>query len=202
MATKHQSNIYLYILSLLPIIIVTPARVGCGLILILLLNLTMILGTTIRFFMNKIETGNTDRLILLSFMVFFTIIYKRLLVIFSPVLGIMLSFALFFVPLSSLCLDLLFGREKYDSPKVFGINMIYSGCFSLFLFLFYICRELLAFGSISIPVKSGIKAFRYFPWHSDFWATIPGGFILIAIVFVLVIFIDKRLDSIRSAKCK
>lgn len=202
MATKHQSNIYLYILSLLPIIIVTPARVGCGLILILLLNLTMILGTTIRFFMNKIETGNTDRLILLSFMVFFTIIYKRLLVIFSPVLGIMLSFALFFVPLSSLCLDLLFGREKYDSPKVFGINMIYSGCFSLFLFLFYICREFLAFGSISIPVKSGIKAFRYFPWHSDFWATIPGGFILIAIVFVLVIFIDKRLDSIRSAKYK
>ena len=92
MATKHQSNIYLYILSLLPIIIVTPARVGCGLIIILLLNLTMILGTTIRFFMNKIETGNTDRLILLSFMVFFTIIYKRLLVIFSPVLGIMLSF--------------------------------------------------------------------------------------------------------------
>ena len=200
MPTKHQKNIYLYILSLLPMIIVIPSRVGCSLIMILLLNLSMILGTTIRFFMNKIETGNTDKLILLSFLIFLTIIYKRLLTIFSPVLGIMLSLALYFIPLSTLCLDYLFSKDNYDSPKVFGINMVYSGIYSLFIFLFTLLREFLAFGSISIPTRMGIKALNFFPWHSNFWATVPGGFILIAIIFVIVIFIDKQLDSIRSRR--
>ena len=111
MPTKHQHNIYLYVLSLLPILVVTPARLGCGMIIILFINLSMILGTTLRFFMNKINTGNTDRLVLLLFLLFLTIIYKRLLVIFSPVLGILLSFALYFIPLSSLCLDYLFSKD-------------------------------------------------------------------------------------------
>ena len=159
MPTKHQHNIYLYVLSLLPILLVTPARLGCGMIIVLFINLSMILGTTLRFFMNKIDTGNTDRLVLLLFLLFLTIIYKRLLVIFSPVLGILLSFALYFIPLSSLCLDYLFSKNNYDSPRVFGINMLYSGFFSLFLFLLFILREVFAFGSISIPVKTGIKAF-------------------------------------------
>ncbi len=198
MPTKHQHNIYLYVLSLLPILLVTPARLGCGMIIILLINLSMILGTTLRFFMNKIDTGNTDRLILLLFLLFLTIIYKRLLVIFSPVLGILLSFALYFIPLSSLCLDFLFSKDNYDSPRVFGINMLYSGFFSLFLFLLFILREVLSFGSVSIPVKTGIKAFEFFPWYSSFWATIPGTFILMALIFLIVVFIDKQLDIVRK----
>ena len=200
MPTKHQHNIYLYVLSLLPILVVTPARLGCGMIIILFINLSMILGTTLRFFMNKINTGNTDRLILLLFLLFLTIIYKRLLVIFSPVLGILLSFALYFIPLSSLCLDYLFSKDSYDSPRVFGINMLYSGFFSFFLFLLYILREVLAFGAVSIPVKTGIKAFEFFPWHSTFWATIPGTFILMALIFLIVVFVDKQLDIIRKIK--
>ena len=55
MPTKHQHNIYLYVLSLLPILLVTPARLGCGMIIVLFINLSMILGTTLRFFMNKID---------------------------------------------------------------------------------------------------------------------------------------------------
>ena len=45
MPTKYSKNIFLYILSLIPIIIATPPYLGCGIIIILLLNLLMILGT-------------------------------------------------------------------------------------------------------------------------------------------------------------
>ena len=41
MPTKHQHNIYLYVLSLLPILVVTPARIGCGMIIVLFINLSM-----------------------------------------------------------------------------------------------------------------------------------------------------------------
>ena len=78
--------------------------------------------------------------------------------------------------------------------------MLYSGFFSLFLFLLYILREVLAFGAVSIPVKTGIKAFEFFPWHSTFWATIPGTFILMALIFLIVVFVDKQLDIIRKIK--
>jgi len=198
MSTKYKPNIFLFILSLLPIIIATPARFGCGLVIILLLNLIMILGTTVRFFMSKVSTGNTERLIILLFLIFITIIYKRLLVLFSPILGIILSFALYFVPLSPISLELLVSKDDYSNVHVFGKNMAYSGLYSLVLFFFFIIREFLAYGSISFPVRSGIIPFEYFPWHSSFWATISGGFILISIIYVILMFVDKKLETVRK----
>ena len=202
MPTKYSKNIFLYILSLIPIIIATPPYLGCGIIIILLLNLLMILGTTFRFVTNKFNTEHSDKIILLLFLVFFVIIYKRLLVLFSPILGMMLGFALYFVPLSSLCLDLLFAKDKYDSPKVFGKNMKYSGLFSLALFFFFLFREIISFGSISIPVRNGVKILRFLPWSGSFWATVPGGFIILGIVLALVILIDKNLDKVRNTDIK
>jgi len=200
MPTKYRNSVYMYILSLIPVLIVTPPRLGCGLIMIVLLNLIMILGTTIRFFMNKIDTGNTDRVVLLSFLIFFTIIYKRLIMLFSPILAMLLSFALFFIPISPICLDLLFKNDNYSSPKVFGTNMLSSGIFSLHMFLFFIFREILAYGSISIPVKSGIKALVFIPVSSSFWATLPGTFVLLALILAIIIFVDQKLDVIRRTK--
>ena len=200
MPTKYSKNIFLYILSLLPILISTPPYLGCGIIIILLLNLLMILGTTFRFLTNKFNTEQSDKFMLLLFLVFFVIIYKRLLVLFSPILGMMLGLALYFVPLSSLCLDYLFSNDNYVSSKVFGKNMKQSGLFSLALFVFFLFREIIAFGSISIPVRNGVKVLKFLPWSGSFWATIPGGFIILGIVLAVVILIDKNLDKVRNTK--
>lgn len=200
MSTKYHKNIFLYVLSLLPIIIATPPYVGCCIIIIFFLNLSMILGTTFRFLINKINTGNTEKLLLLAFLIFITIIFKRLLVLFSPVLGMMLSLAVFFIPLSSLFLDYLFSRDDYNLPSVFGKNMKHSGLFSIALFFFFLLREIIAFGSISIPVVKGVKILKFLPWTANFWASIPGAFIIIAILLAIIIFIDKNLDIVRRKK--
>ena len=175
MPTKYSKNIFLYILSLIPIIIATPPYLGCGIIIILLLNLLMILGTTFRFVTNKFNTEHSDKIILL----------------------LVISFLL-----TSSWLDLLFARDKYDSPKVFGQNMKYSGLFSLALFFFFLFREIISFGSISIPVRNGVKILKFLPWSGSFWATVPGGFIILGIVLALVILIDKNLDKVRNTDIK
>ena len=197
MASKYKKNIFLYFLSLIPIIISTPPYLGCVFIIILLINLLMILSTTLRFFTNKMTTGNLDNLLILSFMIFFTITFKRILILFSPVLGMLLGLSIYFVPISSLFFELLTKNENYNSGKVFGVNMSYSGIFSLFLFLFFLIREILAFGSISIPVISGIKSFQFLPIYSLFWGTIPGAFVILAVTLFFVIYIDKKLDIVR-----
>ena len=200
MSTKHNKNLYLYILSLIQIIVTTPPYLGCCIIMILLLNFTMILGTTFRFFVNKINSGNTEKILTLALLIFITIIFKRLLVLFSPVLGIMLSFSIYFVPVSSLCLEHLYSKDDYSSSKVFGQNMKKSGLFSLYLFLFFLFREIMAFGSISIPVVKGIKLLKFLPWSTNFWATIPGTFIILGVILSLILVIDKRFDVVRKSK--
>ena len=200
MTSKHNKNLYLYILSLIPIIVTTPPYLGCCIIMILLLNFTMILGTTFRFFVNKINSGNTEKILTLALLIFITIIFKRLLVLFSPVLGIMLSFSIYFVPVSSLCLEHLYSKDDYSSSKVFGQNMKKSGLFSLYLFLFFLFREIIAFGSISIPVVKGIKLLKFLPWSTNFWATIPGTFIILGVILSLILVIDKRFDVVRKSK--
>ena len=160
----------------------------------------MILGTTFRFFVNKINSGNTEKILTLALLIFITIIFKRLLVLFSPVLGIMLSFSIYFVPVSSLCLEHLYSKDDYSSSKVFGQNMKKSGLFSLYLFLFFLFREIIAFGSISIPVVKGIKLLKFLPWSTNFWATIPGTFIILGVILSLILVIDKRFDVVRKSK--
>ena len=61
-------------------------------------------------------------------------------------------------------------------------------------------REIIAFGSISIPVVKGIKLLKFLPWSTNFWATIPGTFIILGVILSLILVIDKRFDVVRKSK--
>ncbi len=191
----------LYISAFLSIIIPTPARLAYGIIMLFTLNIVMILGTTAKFLIKKLDIEELEPVCLIIFLYAVTIFCKQLLILYSPVIALTLSFALYLIPISSFILGYII-TDREISPKVlYAKNMTASGLFTASALLFYLIRELLAFGSISIPLRKGIHVIQLFSnkisEYTYFFATIPGSFVILAVIVAIYNFIERNVEISR-----
>lgn len=185
---------YTYIAAILSIVIPLPARTGCGLVMIFVVSILMLSCTGLKVLLKKIETGKMESLVLVAFLVFMTIICKEILVLISPALALIMSFAIFLAPVSCFLLGYVIPDRELEK-NIFSVNMISTAIFFVVVLLFFIIRELLAFGSVSLPSRSGIMIFTVFPHYSVFWSTIPGGFLLLFFLFSSMFLVDRKINK-------
>lgn len=196
MSNRVKEKTYLQVIALLGLIIPCPARFGYGLIMALSLIIFIGFLSLMKWGLSKTETGNTNTLILLVFSVFLIILQKKLLGLFSPILEMTLSFALFFIPISSVVVKFILKNTNSDSPKICLFVIKETSIFALKLLGIYGLREIFAYGSISLPVRNGIKVFTFLDRNFVFWGTIPGAFIIMASILAISISIKRRFYSI------
>jgi hypothetical protein len=73
--------------------------------------------------------------------------------------------------------------------------------FSIAAFAFFLCREIIGYGAVSLPAPSGLVEL-VFPFSgvfqtAIFWATIPGAVMLTAIALALATLIYRKLFGIK-----
>ena len=98
---KQKQVLLIYVIAILSMVIPLPARTGCGIIMILFVNLIMFSSTGVKVLLTKIETGKLDTVIIMVFMAAITIICMLLLVFYSLILVFIMSFVIFLAPVSS-----------------------------------------------------------------------------------------------------
>lgn len=194
-------NLIMYIAAFLSVVIPVPARFGWGIIMLFTMNVVMILGTTAKFLIRKLDIRELEPVCLLVFLFSVTIFCKQILIMYSPIAALTLSFSLYLIPISTFILGYILTDKEMDPRVLYAKNMSASGIFTGYALFFYLIRELLAFGSISFPVRKGVHVIRIFsenmPEYTFFFATIPGAFVILAILVAIFAFIERHVDIIR-----
>jgi hypothetical protein len=186
-----------------------PARFSLQIPVFLLFNVLVLSGTLfnrlmVRFHQEKIHTYGT-----IFFAVFVTLLFKRFLVLFSPVIALMLALPLFGVMFCAIKVGDLLDMDA-SSPsgvtrkKVLFTQMKKSLTFSSVALALALLREFLVFRSLSLPSPNGMIVLALprssTPTFSLFWASIPGCLVLFALLFALKSFILHTLSNSQVLK--
>ncbi len=187
--------------AILSFIVPLPSRVAYTLIMLVTVNFVMLSGTALKMFIGKLDLQNLETPLLIIFMISMTLLFKQLIILFSPIIALTIGFVIYLAPVSSfLTGHILEPKENYTS-NMFAVNMRNSGILSGIAALVSIVREFLAYGSFSLPFRDGIHIYKYPFVKSDtlsfFFSTISGALILTGIVVALFFFINRKIEIAR-----
>lgn len=187
--------------AILSFIVPLPSRFAYTLIMLVTVNFVMLSGTALKMFIGKLDLQNLETPLLIIFMISMTLLFKQLIILFSPIIALTIGFVIYLAPVSSfLTGHILEPKENYMS-NMFAVNMRNSGILSGIAALVSIVREFLAYGSFSLPFRDGIHIYKYPFVKSDtlsfFFSTISGALILTGIVVALFFFINRKIEIAR-----
>jgi hypothetical protein len=198
---------FTYIVSLLMLILPAPGRFSCGIVIVLLFNLIVCAGTLFSRAVVLLKLENLYQILMVFFLLCVTIFYRQLLILFSPVLALTLGITLFVTTLCAYEMGNFadFPVEQVQTKEgmrlLLSVNMRKSLTFSLPALGFFLLREIIGYGAISLPAPSGMIEL-VFPFSGVFvlsilWASIPGAIILTAAVLSFAIFVYRTILEIR-----
>ncbi len=206
---KKPNSAHVYLAAMLSILVPAPARFGYTLILVLLTDVTMLIASSLRLGLKKLHINELSNFFLLATMVFLAVLYKILISAWSPLIGMILGFIVYLVPSSSFLVGyILFekqdtnGKPLNENPLV--LNMASALIFTVSGLLFSFFRELISFGTISFPSRDGLVIYKWFKSMSNeytsFFATIPGAFVLLALIFAVITFVVRKINIQRRKR--
>lgn len=112
---------------------------------------------------------------------------------FSPIIALSLSF---YVILSAFTFVLLVSIDRF--PEISGLQTPVLR-FVPFYLVFSALRELLAFGSVSLPARSEILTFPLLPafetYRLGFWGTTGGALILLGLIAWFAKYLNRRVTA-------
>ena len=183
-----KKNLYfVFIAASFALLATAPGRLAYGLPLALELFLLSVSATAFNSLTRKFGLGDLQEILSLSFIIFMATLYKQILVLFSPVIALTLSFLVYIPAASAFLLAEVFSSP---SPSVSDNARLSAkaGAFSLLFFLF---RDVLGYGTISLPVAGGIKELLLFNAYDtgflSFFATIPGSLLILIFCMSLLL---------------
>ncbi len=195
-----KKNLYfLFIAASFALLACAPGRLAYGLPLIVELNLLVLCGTAFANLLRNTELGNLRKILTLSFIVFLTILYKQLLILISPVIALTLSFVLYIPAVSVFLIGSLFSQPAQGISK----NFLASVNFSAFAFVFFFLRDVLGYGTISLPVYNGITEYYLFDSYKtaflNFFATTPGALLILVLCMAGLLSVQNHMNIIERA---
>lgn len=196
-----KKNLYfVFIAASFALLVSAPGRLAYGLPLIIELNLLAIGATAFNSLMKKINLGALHDILTLSFIIFLTILYRQILVLYSPVLALALSFTLYLPAVSAFLLGSVYSSQSDSTAK----NAAVCAKFSVFAFLFFFFRDVFGYGTLSLPAPNAIKEVFLFDSYKtsllSFFATIPGALLILALLMSVLLTTQTRMIVIEKSE--
>ena len=184
-----KNTIYLYSMASLALLVPFPGRLAYGIILVILLNLLMLTGTLFRRLVSLLSLDNLLSVLIAVLLVSETVIFKQLLVLFSPLMALTLGFALFMPAVSSFIIGSLYQPgERRPLWTDCLVNLKQSGLFSLYALFVFAFRDLFGYGTLTLPARRGLVQLQVLSGRcgaGTFWASIPGALLLSLLCIML-----------------
>ncbi len=200
--TKNYYTIY--IAAVLSFVISLPPRFAYALTGILLLNLLIYSGLGLKFLMGFLKLEQFTSVILFFTATVFTILFKMILNICAPVIALNCGFAIYLITFSSYLMGNLLDTLGFEQADHFKRTAIRVSTFSVVTLLFFLIRDIIAYGTITLPAKYGLKIMQVFTpkenYFGHFLATIPGSLIVLGLAFCLFAYINHKFTILRRAE--
>lgn len=200
----RRNNLYIFIAASLALLVPSPGRLACGIILLLALNFTMFLGTFFRKLIGILKMNDLLGVLMAMFLICITVIIKQLLTLFSPILALMLSFVLYIPALSSFLIGYFFEYSKKPLKEELKDNMSETFRFSVYAIILFALRDAFGYGTLTLPAANGFLEF-YLPGRylllqmGDFLASTPGALVLVGLLLALQAHIVRRISVVENA---
>lgn len=195
----NQKKMHAYVAATLAFLVPAPGRFCYGIILIIALNFFMLMGTLFRSLIKLLKVDDFLPVLTGIFLIFLAVFFRQLLILYSPVNALVLNLSVFMTAISSFLIGYLNAQETKPLKEELSDNMKESGKFSIHAALFFLIRDILSFGTITLPVYSGLKKITLFTMDKNFsagvfLASVPGAICLSAIMLVILSYINKNLS--------
>lgn len=191
---------FIFIAASFALLVSAPGRLAYGLVLIVEMNLLVLASASFAAFVRRFEFGNLRKVVMLSFVIFATVLFRQILILFSPVIALTLGFVIFLPPVSVFLFGNVFAeRTPYPSDA-----LRQSLVFSAFALVFFFLRELLGFGTISFPMPNGIGEARFFDSRStafcSLFASVPGALLLVVLCMAALLTVQRKMNIIEKSE--
>ena len=200
----EQKKLSLYITAYLALFVPTPGRLVYGITLLLELNILLLGGILVDFLVKKFKFTEIRTYIVMTFLIFFTVIYRQIFAIAYSEVALTLGFLFYFPPVSLLLIDNILKSSETDFGlriKKSLLNSLFFSFFGLILFLF---RDIVCYGTFTF-YGSKHQIFEKVLFNSDkiglfsFFGTVPGVLCLIGVLFYLDVFFRNKMRIIKNS---
>jgi hypothetical protein len=192
---------------LLALLLPVPARFALGIVIFLLYNFIVLGCTLFTPLVIRLNMKGLYQFLMVFFVITLTLIFKQLVIFFSPVIAMILSLPFFVTAFCAFHNGGFSALKSDDSPPpglkaMLWAKMLQSLVFSGVALGLSLIRELAAYGSISFPTPWGMAELSL-PmagrWPTSlFWASIPGTLVMGAILLALIFFVYNNFIPIRG----
>ncbi|MBP3366894.1 MAG: hypothetical protein J6K96_07885 [Treponema sp.] len=194
-----------YIPLSLAMLVPVPGRLAYGLVMIFLLFSLITLGTLFREFASKFFDDDLKNALIAVVLVSVCILVKQLVTLFSPLTALVLGISFFMPGMTPFVLGNLFLKPQAPLGAELKSSLASCGIFSAFALLFFLARDILAYGAISFPSSPGIFEIRllaphHIPQAAFFWASVPGAIILLVLCYAAVSAVLDKLEIIETSE--
>lgn len=192
--TKKAS--FFFIASCLSLFVPVPPRFAFGIVLVLCANLTVFAVIMLKTLIERIGIGKYKNFLFMAGVLTVTFILYVLIEFLLPLTAFTLGFIVYIIPVSLFMNELVFPDNVQPLKQALPEAVKSCGILSMLGLLFFVLRELLAYGTLSLPGRTGLhifgifKSLGFFPVF--FWASIPGSLILLAFLLVLLSAVYRR----------
>ncbi|MDE7292450.1 MAG: hypothetical protein K2N58_10455 [Treponemataceae bacterium] len=195
----NKSLYFMFTAASFALLVCAPGRLAYGIILIVEMNLLAVSASAFHSFMKRFDLGDLQDILTLAVIVSATILYRQIVILFSPVIALNLGFVMYMPAVSVFLLGNVFGNEPLP-PLDF---LMQSLKFSAFALAFFLLRDILGYGTISFPAPWGIKEAYLFNSYSTsflaFFASIPGSLLLTIFCMAGLLCVQYKMNIIEKS---
>lgn len=199
---QQKNNFYINVAVSLTMLVPVPPRFTYGLILVITFNLLILSGTLFKRMLEILRMQNVLNPLMILFLTSVDMLVGILLTYYDPLLSLSLNFVLFLPVFTSLIIGRLLANKDMPLFPLLKKNMLYSGFITLISLVFLFIRELFGYGSITLPQLTGPVHYQIIPPEhiltGIFFATIPGGIILTALLLAFLTFLKKLFLAVKE----
>ena len=196
-------SIYVFVSATLAMIVPSPGRFVYGLVLILLLNFLMLIGTFANSIVKKFKLGELQSTVIFTFLICGTIFFRQLMIMLNPEIVLTLGFVMYLTPVSFFVIGYLFNNDEEPFNKRVKFSFTHSLTFSFYALFIFLLRDIFGYGTLTY-FGSGFQIVEKIIFPPEYlsifsvFASIPGVLILSSVILFFHIMSRNKLNIIRN----
>ena len=198
-----RSAVSLYMIATCSLVVVAPGRFVAGLLLAMELMFLLVFASLFRKFLKILKLGMLFIPSLLLFIVFATMFFRQILVIWMPELAMQLGFVIYLPAISPFSTVFLFDEKDLsikDEIQAVIKPALIASCYTI---VFSFIRDVLGYGTITFPGVSRMNEIVLFSSQNitsfTFLATIPGALVMSSLFLALYLAIERKVKILKEA---
>jgi hypothetical protein len=193
---KNNNKIFACLASCLAIILPVPGRIVFGIFVLIHFILTVMLTTLLSHAIRQLKMESLRLGIIALEITGFTVLYQQFLNAVCPLAAFTLGFAIYLPSISAVILTILSAQSFTSVKENLASKILESLHVSAFCIVMFILRDILGFGTVTLPVWKDIYVIKLPVFlksvsFCSFFATVPGALI----ITVLSLFVYLKFDE-------